>query len=222
MAGYGAWKSLKRQVRKGEKGIAIMAPIVRRGDSEKEEDVVLAFRTAHVFDVRQTEGQPLPEFARIAGDPSTYFPRLKGFLEARGIELCYSTATGQALGMSCGGRIILRPDMDPAEELGTLVHELAHEMLHRQSGGEKKRSRTVRETEAEAVAFVVSQAVGLDCNSAASDYIQLYGGNRETLMASLDRVQKVAREIIDAIVLTPEAVVVDLDSAGSAEAKAAA
>ena len=222
VAGYRTWKSLQRQVRRGSKGLAIMAPIVRRGDGEKEEDVVVAFRTTHVFDISQTEGQPLPEFARVAGDPNAYFPRLKGFLEARGIELCYSTATGRAQGLSCGGKIILRPGLEPAEEFGTLVHELAHEMLHRQPDAEEKRSRTVRETEAEAVAFVVSVAAGLEYNSAGSDYILTYGGNRETLMASLDRVQKVAREIIDAIMPAPEAVVVSLDSTGSPEARAAA
>jgi hypothetical protein len=142
VAGYRTWKSLGRQVRKGEKGIAIMAPIVRRGDDDKEKDVVVAFRTAHVFDISQTEGQPLPEFARIAGDPSAYFPSLKGFLEARGIELCYSTSTGPAQGLSCGGKIILRQGLEPAEEFATLVHELAHEMLHRRSSGEKETSRS--------------------------------------------------------------------------------
>jgi antirestriction protein ArdC len=222
VAGYRTWKSLGRQVRKGEKGIVIMAPIVRRGDGEKEEDEVVAFRTVHIFDLSQTDGQPLAEPAKIAGDPSAYFPRLKGFLEARGIELCYSAATGRAQGLSCGGKIILRPGMEPAEEFGTLVHELAHEMLHRRSSGDKETSRTVRESEAESVAFVVSQAVGLEYNSAGSDYILTYGGDREMLMASLTRIQETAREIIDAVMPASEAIVVGRDSTGSAEAKAAA
>ena len=86
--------------------------------------------------------------------------------------------------------------MKPAEEFSVLAHELAHEILHR---GEPARalSRTVRETEAEAVAFVVCQAVGLDTNTAASDYIQLWDGNKDTLQASLDRIQRTAAEIID-------------------------
>ena len=60
-------------------------------------------------------------------------------------------------------------------------------------------SRKIREVEAEAVAFVVSEAVGLECGTAASDYIQLYDGKKETLMASLERIRVTAREIIKAV-----------------------
>ena len=63
----------------------------------------------------------------------------------------------------------------------------------------KSRSKTVRETEAEAVAFVVCQAIGLDANDSASDYIQLYDGNKETLMDSLERIQQTASKIIRGI-----------------------
>jgi len=63
-----------------------------------------------------------------------------------------------------------------------------------------KISKTVRETEAEAVAFVVSQAIGLDVNTASSDYCLTWGGDRATLAASLDHVQKTAREILKSII----------------------
>lgn len=89
-------------------------------------------------------------------------------------------------------------DLSPAEEFSTLVHELAHEMLHRRDG-EQRPSKTVRETEAEAVAFVVSQAIGLEAGTAAADYIRLYDGDTDTLAASLDRIQKTAAAIIEAI-----------------------
>ena len=74
-----------------------------------------------------------------------------------------------------------------------IVHELAHELLHR--GENRPASKTVHETEA--VAFVVSQVVGL--NAGARDYIQLYDGNTKTLAASLDRIQKTAADIIAAL-----------------------
>ena len=79
-----------------------------------------------------------------------------------------------------------------------MAHEAAHEMLHRDKETTPK-DKKVRETEAEAVAFVVCHGIGLDTNSASSDYIQLYNGNKETLMESLERIQRTAAEILDAV-----------------------
>ena len=72
--------------------------------------------------------------------------------------------------MSYGGRVAILPGQQPAEELRTLVHELAHEMLHK---AERRvaTTKTVRKTEAEAIAFVVSQTIGLDAGCASADYI---------------------------------------------------
>lgn len=100
-------------------------------------------------------------------------------------------------------RVIRRADHAPpwtipAEEFSTLARELGHEMLHHTDNGERP-ARTVRETEAEAVAFVVCQAIGLDTNTAASDYIQLYAGDKNTLAASLDHIQRTSARIISAI-----------------------
>jgi hypothetical protein len=79
-----------------------------------------------------------------------------------------------------------------------LVHELAHETLH-WNDQRLVTSKTIKETEAEAVAFIVSRAIGLNTNSASSDYIQLYDGTVETLEASLDAIRKTASEIIVAL-----------------------
>ena len=96
------------------------------------------------------------------------------------------------------GRILLRDDLSAAVTFSVLVHEVAHELLH--SGDRRAAtSKTVRETEAEAVAFVVSHAIGLDTGTAASDYIQLYAGNKETLLASLGAIQHAATEILAAL-----------------------
>jgi len=78
-----------------------------------------------------------------------------------------------------------------------LVHELAHELLHHNNG--RRPSKVVRETEAEAVAAVVSQAIGLHATEAASDYIQLYDGDKETLSESLNHIQQAATAIITAL-----------------------
>ena len=210
VAGYRTWQGLGRQVRQGEKGILIVAPIVKRGSKAEggnesaesratEEKKLVAFRGAHVFDISQTEGRPLVEFAKVEGNPSYHLQRLRALISGQGIDLAYSDSLGSAYGLSCGGRILIRSGLGPAEEFAVLVHELSHEMLHKQEQDGQKISRKIREVEAEAVAFVVSQAVGLECGTAASDYIQLYDGKKEMLMASLERIQATAREIIKAV-----------------------
>ena len=85
-----------------------------------------------------------------------------------------------------------------ADELGEMVHELAHEQLHR-DGRRTQTNKTVRETEAEAVAFVVCQAIGFDTNTAAADYIRLYRRDAATLAASLHFIQSTATEILIAL-----------------------
>ena len=200
VAGYRTWKQLGRQVKKGEKGIRILAPIVIRKKEEtvsEDEDEVIAFKAACVFDVSQTEGKELPEFAKVKGRPGEALERLRELVAEQGIELEYSNRIGPAEGMSAGGKIVLRQDLEQGAEFSVLVHELAHEMLYQRDG--RPENKTVRETEAEAVAFAVCQAVGLDTNSAASDYIQLYDGKKETLFASLARIKDTAGEIIGAV-----------------------
>jgi antirestriction protein ArdC len=204
VAGFNTWKKFNRFVKKGEKGIVVIAPMLIKpkeaqetGDA-KDNDSILRFKAVYVFDVSQTDGEAMPEFARVAGNPNGHTDRLKKLVAEKGIELTYSAEIGPAQGLSHGGKITLRPDLSPAEEFSTLVHELAHEILHR---GERRKetSKTIRETEAEAVAFVVCEAIGLDSNTAAADYIQLYDGDKETLAQSFGFIQQTASEILAAI-----------------------
>ncbi len=203
VAGFRTWQKLNRHVRKGEKGIVILAPMVvrKKADGEDGEDAqtrLFGFRAAHVFDLSQTEGEPLPEFASVKGDPETHTLRLKDAIRSRGIVLEYTSDIYPAFGCSTGGRIQLLPFMPAAAEFAVLVHEFAHELLHR---GQRRTqtNKTVRETEAEAVSFVVCQAIGLDTSTAASDYIQLYQGDKDTLAESLEFIQQTAAQIISAI-----------------------
>jgi len=205
VAGFRTWQRLGRRVRKGEYGIGIMAPIVYRrkaaADADRDEDdqeTVRTFKTAHVFDVSQTDGKPLPECARVQGNPEQFLDRLKDYVAAKGIKLEHSEHLTTAEGVSTGGTILLKQSLAPAEEFSVLCHELAHEICHRQTDT-RPDAKKVRETEAEAVAFVVCQGVGLDVNTASSDYIQLYNGDRKTLMESLERIQRTASEILVAI-----------------------
>ena len=203
VAGYQTWRKLGRQVKRGEKGIAIMAPIVRRRrkeEDEKEEDRVFAFKTAHVFDVSQTEGKPLAEPSRVQGDPGEWSARLKAFVADQGIQVVHLSSMSPAEGASFGGTIAIRRGLSAAEEFSVSCHEVAHEMLHKTDRSQED-SKTVRETEAEAVAFVVCQAVGLDTNTASSDYLSLYQGDKEVLAKSLERIQRTAARIIEGVMV---------------------
>ena len=137
VAGYRTWQKLGRQVNRGEKGIVILAPIVMRrrkeddgedgeDEDESKENRVFGFKAAHVFDVSQTSGEPLPEAARVQGEPGAYLPRMRELVAECGIELTYSDRLGRADGASCGGRIVIRTGLSSAEELSVIAHELAH------------------------------------------------------------------------------------------------
>ena len=204
VTGFHAWHKLGRFVKKGEKGILILAPIIRRkaentAEAEADESsVAIGFRAAYVFDISQTDGLPLPEIGSVNGDPCEYRERLAKFVAEQGIALEYSENIAPARGMSEGGKITLLPGQSPADEFATLSHEVAHELMHR----DERRSSTskrVRETEAEAVAFVVCSAIGLDTGSAAQDYIGLYGGDAKLLSESLECVQRTATQILKSI-----------------------
>jgi antirestriction protein ArdC len=203
VAGFHTWNELGRFVKKGEKGILILATIVRRkaensDDDEKESSRIAGFRTAYVFDVSQTDGQDLPTIGLVHGDPCEYRDGLRKFAAAQNIAIEYSEDIVPARGTSYGGRIALLPGQSPAEEFSTLVHELAHELLHR---GDRRQqtSRKVREMEAEATAFVVCHAIGLETGSAAADYIHIWNGDKETLTASLSYIQNAASQMLAAL-----------------------
>ena len=209
VAGLYAWNQLGRKVMKSQRGIRILAPMIggrKKKDSETaskdaatNKPILVGFRAAYVFDISQTEGAELPNLSgRVQGDVGDYRERLIDFIAAQRITLEFKDSIAPALGVSYGGRIAILPGQDTAEEFSTLVHELGHEMLHK---AERRTvtTKTVRETEAEAVAFVVSQTIGLDSGRAAADYIHLYHGNAALLTESLEVIQKTSALILSAI-----------------------
>ena len=219
VAGFGRWKDLGRFVKKGEKGIAILAPLdgkrskgeEAQGQPEQSEatqakpgKVLYGFRVVHVFDVTQTEGQELPEFAALGGDPGERISRLEEIIKARGIAIEYvEQLPFDANGMSEGGKISIKSTRPKAQMFSTMVHELAHELLH---WGDRRESttKTIRETEAEAVAFVVCKSIGLETSTRASDYIQLWNGDEKTLLQSLEHIRTVAAKILSELEASPE------------------
>jgi hypothetical protein len=208
VAGMYAWNQLGRRVMKGQKGIRILAPIIgikRKSKAEAEKDitkqntrVLVGFRNAYVWDISQTDGADLPAMREVYGDVGENYDRLLAFIEHQGIELVFTEKIAPALGVSYGGRIAILPGQSKAETFSTLVHELGHEMLHK---AERRTTTTkvVKETEAEAIAFVIGKAVGLEVGDASASYIQLYHGNASLLAESLEVIQQASAVILAAL-----------------------
>ena len=212
VAGIRAWNELGRYVKKGEKGIQILAPMIgyrrRKNETEQEQStqpdakpapMLIGFRAVYVFDISQTEGADLPELEHgITGEVGGHRDRMLDFLARQNIALEFNEKIAPALGVSYGGKIALLPGQSKAEEFTTLVHETAHELLHK---AERRTitTQTVRETEAEAVAFIVGQAVGLELGTSSADYIHLYHGNATLLAESLEVIQRTSAVILAAL-----------------------
>lgn len=213
VAGFNAWLGLHRFVRKGEKGIAILAPCtskmqhveVEDGDETTVRRPVRSYRTVHVFDISQTDGEPLPVPKRVSGDPGAAVALLEAYArDTLGITVEYVPTLAKALGQSMNGRIEIVAGLDPAHRFSVLVHEVAHEMLHWSLPPEARQDKTLVETEAEAVAMIACASIGLDnAGTAAADYIGLYRGNRDTLRTSLMAIHKAAGSILTAITAEP-------------------
>jgi hypothetical protein len=206
VAGMYAWNQLGRNVNKGEKGIAILAPVIGKRSKhattepqEADQPVLLGFRRVYVWDHEQTHGLPLPQLENVTGDAAVYLERMREFVASEGIVLEYTESIAPALGMAFGKTIRILPGQSEAEELTTLIHEAAHLAL-KHTNRRTTTTKTVRETEAEAVAFVVAQGIGINAANSAS-YIQLYHGNAALLLESLEKVQQTAASILGALTM---------------------
>ena len=209
VAGLYAWNQLGRKVKKGEKGIRILAPIVgikRKKDEEAKKDITTQnTRRLGRFPQRlrlRCRADGRCRASRLCDRSAARWARtatvLVSLIKAQSIELVFTEKIAPALGISYGGRIAILPGQSEAEEFSTLVHELAHEMLHK---AERRTTTTkvVKETEAEAVAFVIGKAVGLETGSASADYIHLYHGNASLLAESLEVIQQTSGVILAAL-----------------------
>ncbi|MFO0915951.1 MAG: ArdC-like ssDNA-binding domain-containing protein [Pirellulales bacterium] len=202
VAGRRSWEKLGRKVKERETPIGILAPITKsvlvldaESGEDFEEDKLLGFRTVPVFDLQQTEGKPLPALNRTLGDATSLIPAMERVIAEADIELNYELLRLGTNGWTDGRTITVRNDLTSGDKFRCLVHELAHCLLgHLRRRGDF--AAHVRETEAEAVAFVVCQAFGIDSRERSSDYIQLWDGSVETLMGSLKAVQQTAGHII--------------------------
>jgi len=214
VAGFGTWKKLGRHVLKGEKGIRIFAPMVGKGrqsespgtsdnPAKSPEDLeattrrLWGFKVVTVFDVAQTDGEPLPGIGEVQGDPGTNLAHLHAAIKKQGITLGHEELGG-ADGVSRGGSIAIQSGLDEGKEFLVLAHEFAHELMH-QDERRASTDRKQRELEAEAVGFVVCQAFGVDSSGHSADYIQLYKGDVDALRECLDVIRTTAAKIISLV-----------------------
>ncbi len=205
VAGYKAWQRVGRQVRRDEKGIAIFVPRTWRrqvqdaSSGETREERGKYFRIGHVYDVSQTDGEPLPEPPQWInrGDEGVELAQaLTRYAEGLDIEVTEAQLPGQRQGESHRGRVVLRQDATPLGKAATLAHEVAHELMHGPEHRTPGRRRT-NELEAEACAYVVCQHFGYETQ--APNYLALWRGNREALMACMERITAASQQIIDAL-----------------------
>jgi hypothetical protein len=198
VAGYKRWLSLKRYVKRGEHGIPILAPCVVKTDPDRDDSpkTIAYFRIVYVFDVSQTEGEPLPEIewrspARLAQLDAA----LTAYAQSLGIKVEIED-TGNAQGYAEKGRIALNPTAGTK----TLIHELAHHLLH--IGIEQAPlDRETREIEAEAAAYVVASHFNIP-DLASPNYLALCDADEKKISARADRIRQAASQIINAV--TPE------------------
>lgn len=209
VAGWRGWSELGRRIKQGEKGMLIFATILSdpkvpaNTDSSEAAELqqeLLGFRQVRVWDVSQTEGEPVPTndfFTKL--DVSEVLTKLTELTDGQGFQIEYTDKIAPAHGTSYRGLIRLLSDMEEKETVSILIRELALQMLYEM----QRRNYVTRHVvlrEARAVAFVVLSALGLETE--AAERIELYRDNTYLLAESLQVVQRTSAIILGA--LSPE------------------
>ena len=195
VAGFKKWRTMDRYVCKGETGIPILAPIlVKLNENDDENEKLVGFKVVYVFDVSQTEGELLPEPPdwKSPEQNELLSDRLMKFAESKGIKVSVKELAGDIQGVSMGGTIQISPQAGTK----TLIHEIAHELLHQLK--DAPTDSTIRELEAESVAYVVAKHFGLDW-LASPNYIALHGADSERILDHLHRIRNFAMTIINEV-----------------------
>jgi antirestriction protein ArdC len=206
VAGFRAWQSLGRQVRKGERGIGILAPSVRKVEREAEsgdatERVLVGFRVVRVFDIGQTTGDDLPEhsFPEVVVSDCTILSRLIETAHRAGFAVeTIDSAPNEARGWwnATTSTITLVDAYSAASQTRTMIHELAHAF---DQPARPNDDRATREQVAESSAYLVGSTFGIDISAASTFYLASWGGDRKTLEALASRVLDVARRLSSAV-----------------------
>jgi antirestriction protein ArdC len=183
VAGYRKWQELGRQVRKGERSIKILGYSTKKitttdpATGEEVEDRVVRYPVLSVFDLSQTDGDPIPTdaYQLPTGDgPIGALDQLTTWLTAEGWTLTEKPLAGGCEGYTDHQQQVIVTDtgLEPAARLAVLLHEAAHAVLHGElAAGEYQADRGLCETEAESVAYVLANLLGLDADASSISYI---------------------------------------------------
>ena len=222
VAGYRTWESLNRHVKKGEKGITILAPNPHRmtkevtvinpetgqpkldaeGKQMKEQKQIIyaSFRPITIFDVSQTEGEPLSELVTELKKKALNYPLLMNIIKSTSpVPIRFESWEGLAKGYynRTSDEIVIKDGMSESQTLKTALHETAHSILH----ADKKNPKdpATKEIEAESVAFIVCNHFGIDTSDYSFAYLASWSSSKELpeLRASLKTIQTTAHDLID-------------------------
>ncbi|MFN0029838.1 MAG: ArdC-like ssDNA-binding domain-containing protein [Acidimicrobiales bacterium] len=209
VAGFHTWRKIGRQVRKGERGIAILAPMVSRARPIDDTDtashpglvrVLRGFRVVYVFDLAQTDGNPLPDVAptMLAGqDPTGWYEQVAVLVTTSGFTVrradC-SPANGTTNFTT--RQVTVRADLSPVQAVKTLTHELGHVLLHDDTDRTAP-DRARFEVEAESVAYLVCATLGIDTDDYSFPYLARWSGSDlELIRTTAARALGCARRIL--------------------------
>jgi len=208
IAGYKDWQNkFRRQVRKGEKAIRIIAPIPHRRketdlDGNETERHWNTYKTCSVFDISQTDGEELPSITSILSGKVENYQDIKKRLHAIApVPIVQEQIEGEAYGYFSQSRqkIAIREGLPELQEIKTTIHEIAHSILHCKNGEQVCATRGEREVQAESVAYVVCCALGLDTSDYSFGYIAGWSRDKDTktLTTHLTVIQKTAKSILE-------------------------
>lgn len=211
IAGYKAWQTkFSRQVRKGEKGITILAPcphkkIVEK-DGEEKEIKWTSFRAVKVFDISQTDGDKIPTGCTevLTGDVEDYQKLITKLKHVSPVSIEFQKVNGTAHGFfnTLEKKIVIDETLSEQQTVKTMIHEIAHAILHDQDTGEQKDAdRQTMEVQAESIAYTVSNMIGIDASEYSFGYVAGWGSGKEVkeLTASMEVIRKTAKEIYDGL-----------------------
>ena len=223
---FTGWKEMGRFVKKGEKGIKILAPapytiqreqtkLDDRGNPMLDKDgepimesveiKVNAFKVVSTFDVSQTEGKELPTLGvdELTGGVDGYGIFMEALKEVCPVPMTFENIEGGAKGFysQTEKRIAIQEGMSEAQTVKTAIHEMAHQKLHAIENHGPKQTRGSKEVEAESVAYTVCQHYGIDTSDYSFSYVAGWSEGKEMpeLKASLDTIRRAASEMITAI-----------------------
>lgn len=210
VAGYKAWQSkFGRYVRKGEKGITILAPcqhkkVFEDNDGNEIEKKWMSFRAVKVFDVSQTDGKEIPSYVdTLKGDVEGFKTLVERLKEVSPVEVSFEEIKTGANGYfnDAEKRIVVRKNMSEQQTVKTLIHEIAHAILHNGNGEEKDTDRRTAEVQAESVAYTVCNLIGIDTSDYSFGYVAGWSDGKEVkeLTDSMETIRKTAKEIYDKI-----------------------